>query len=66
MAFIARARSACRTCGALIGAVACQLLLFDGILPANGQATDTSTALKRPAYQWLRFTRIGQCSEARI
>jgi len=40
---------------ALIGAVACQLLLFDGILPAYGQATDTSAELKRPAYQWLRF-----------
>jgi hypothetical protein len=55
MAFIPRARSARRGCLALIGAVACQLLLFDGILPAYGQATDTSAELKRPAYQWLRF-----------
>ena len=55
MAFVPRARSARRGCLALIGAVACQLLFFDGMCPAYGQATDASTEVKRPAYQWMRF-----------
>ena len=40
---------------ALVGAVLCQLVLLGGICPAYGQATDTSTTVKRPAYQWMRF-----------
>jgi alginate export protein len=55
MAFIPRARFARRGCLALIAALACQLLFFAGLHPAYGQATDTSTELKRPAYQWMRF-----------
>jgi hypothetical protein len=55
MAFVPRARSARRGCLALIGVVACQLWLFDGLCPAYAQSTDTSTELKRPAYQWMRF-----------
>jgi hypothetical protein len=51
----APARCVARGCVALVGAVLYQLVLLGGICPAYGQATDTSTAVKRPAYQWMRF-----------
>jgi len=39
----------------LITALALPVLFFGGIRSAHGQTADTSTELKRPAYQWMRF-----------
>jgi Alginate export len=54
MVVFASARSARRGCIALILAMMLPLLFHD-VRPAHGQATDTSTELKRPVYQWQRF-----------
>jgi hypothetical protein len=56
MGFFPPTRSG-RGCFALVGAVALQsIFLFHGVRPAYGQASDASTGLKRPAYEWMRFT----------
>ena len=55
MDFFRRSLSARRDRLAVIGALALQLLFFDDVGRAYGQASDASTEVTRPAYQWMRF-----------